>query len=253
MTAGDGPDLESWVRTTCRACPIRALPAFKNLPDDKIDFIQSMKSNHLQQDAGSWLIHAGRPAELYTLFSGWAFRFKTLPDGRRQILNFLLPGDLVGLQASLFADSLYDVVALTAVELCVFPRSKMLALFEQMPELAFDLTWLGAREESQVDDNLTSVGARSATERVAALIVSLYRRADLLGMARDKTLLFPLSQQHIADALGLSLVHTNKTIAKLRRMGVFDLSHGLLTLQNLAALARIAQAFETEIAPRPLI
>ena len=72
-------------------------------------------------------------------------------------------------------------------------------------------------------------------------------------MASGKTLLFPLNQQHIADALGLSLVHTNKTIAKLRRLGVFDLSHGLLTLQNLSALARIAQAFEIEVAPRPLI
>jgi CRP/FNR family transcriptional regulator, anaerobic regulatory protein len=121
------------------------------------------------------------------------------------------------------------------------------------PELAFDLTWLGAREESQVDDNLLMVGARSATEKVAALIIGLYRRADLLGMVTDRTLLFPLSQQHIADALGLSLVHTNKTINRLRRMGVFELSHGLLTLQNFGAIERIAQAFEIEIAPRPLI
>ena len=241
------------MRTTCRTCPIRSLSAFTKLPDDKIDFIQSMKSNHLLIDAGGWIIHAGQTSELYTLFSGWALRFKTLPDGRRQILNFLLPGDLVGLQASMFSDSLYDVVALTSVELCTFARNKIWLLFERMPELAFDLTWLGAREESQVDDNLTTVGARSAVERVAALIIGLYRRADLLGMVRDKTLLFPLSQQHIADALGMSLVHTNKTINKLRRMGVFDLSHGLLTLQNLGVLERIAQAFETEIAPRPLI
>ena len=62
-----------------------------------------------------------------------------------------------------------------------------------------------------------------------------------------------MSKTDIADALGMSLVHTNKTINKLRRMGVFDLSHGLLTLQNLGVLERIAQAFETEIAPRPLI
>jgi CRP-like cAMP-binding protein len=223
------------------------------LPDDKIDFIQSMKSNHLPVDAGGWIIHAGRPAELYTLFSGWAFRFKTLPDGRRQILNFMLPGDLVGLQASMFSDSLYDVVALTAVELCVFPRSSVWLLFERMPELAFDVTWLGAREESQVDDNLTTVGARGATERVAALIVGLYRRADALGMVRDKTLFFPLSQQHVADALGLSLVHTNKTINRLRRMGVFDLSRGMLRVQNPGVLERIAQAFEGDIASRPLI
>jgi CRP-like cAMP-binding protein len=212
-----------------------------------------MKSHHLQYDAGSWIIHSGQLAELFTLFSGWAFRFKTLPDGRRQILNFMLPGDLVGLQASLFSEALYDVVALTDVELCVFPRNRIWSLFERMPELAFDTTWLGAREESQVDDNLTSVGARNALERIAALVIGLYRRADSLAMVREKTLLFPLGQQHIADALGLSLVHTNKTINRLRRLGVFDLSHGLLTMQNFRVLKDIAQAYEIEIAPRPLI
>ena len=241
------------MRTPCRECPLRTLSAFKALPADKIEFIQSLKSNHLRQDAGSWIVHAGQASALFTLFSGWAFRFKTLPDGRRQILNFILPGDLLGLQASIFADALYDVVALTEVELCVFPRNRLWSLFERMPELAFDLTWLGAREESQVDDNLTSVGARSAIERVAALVVSLYRRADMLGMVNDKTLLFPLSQQHIADALGLSLVHTNKTINRLKRMGVFEMSHGLLTLRNIGVLERIAQALEIEISPRPLI
>jgi CRP-like cAMP-binding protein len=115
------------------------------------------------------------------------------------------------------------------------------------------MTWLGAREESQVDDNLTTVGARNAVERVAALIIGLYRRANLLGMVSDQTLLFPLSQQHIADALGLSLVHTNKTINRLRRMGVFDLSHGLLKLHDFHVLEHLAQAFDVEISPRPLI
>jgi len=66
-------------------------------------------------------------------------------------------------------------------------------------------------------------------------------------------LLFPPSQQHIADALGMSLVHTNKTIGRLRRMGVFDLSRGVLRLHNVAVLERIAQSFEVDMAPRPLI
>ena len=113
------------MQTACRACPLRSLPAFTKLDVGKVDFIQSLKSNHLSQDAGTWIIHAGQPSELFTLFSGWAVRFKTLPDGRRQILNFMLPGDLLGLQASMFADALYEVVALTDVELCVFPRNRI--------------------------------------------------------------------------------------------------------------------------------
>ena len=241
------------MQTPCRACPLRSLTAFTKLDAGKVDFIQSLKSNHLHQDAGSWIIHAGQASELFTLFSGWAARSKTLADGRRQILNFMLPGDLLGLQASMFADALYDVVALTDVELCVFPRKQIWSLFQEAPELAFDLTWLGARDESLVDDNLLTVGVRSASERIAALIVSLYRRADKLGMVNDKTLLFPLNQQHIADALGLSLVHTNKTINKLRRLGMFDLAHGLLTLKNPHVLARIAQAFDADFVSRPLI
>lgn len=241
------------MRVPCRACPLRSLPAFTGLDTAKVDFIQSLKSAHLAQDAGTSIIRAGQDSELFTLFSGWAARSKTLPDGRRQILNVMLPGDLLGLQASMFADALYDVVALTDVELCVFPRNKIWLLFENMPELAFDVTWLGAREESLVDDNLVTVGARSATEKIAALIIELYRRADRLGMVNDSTLLFPLNQQHIADALGLSLVHTNKTVNKLKRLGMFEMAHGLLTLKNPRVLARIAQAFDADFVPRPLI
>src|SRR6202020_3316924 len=114
------------------------------------------------------IIGAGDPSpEIYTLYSGWAFRFKMLPDGRRQILNFLLPGDLIGLQAAMFDAALHGIEALTEVQLCVLPRRKVWALFGQMPNLAFDVAWLGSREESITDENLTSVGRRSASERLA--------------------------------------------------------------------------------------
>ena len=171
-------------------------------------------------------------AELYTLYAGWAFRFKDLPDGRRQILNFLLPGDLLGLQAAMFDAAQHGIEALTDVELCLLPRHKIWNLFGQMPELAFDVTWLGAREESHVDENLLSAGRRSAAGRIAALIVHLYKRADALALVAGNTFAFPLNQQHIADALGLSLVHTNKTLARLRRMGMFTLANGSLTLTD---------------------
>jgi CRP-like cAMP-binding protein len=187
------------------------------------------------------------------LYSGWAIRFKTLPDGRRQILNFLLPGDLLGLQAAMFESARHGINALTDVELCLLPRRKVWALFGQMPDLAFDVAWLGAREESRVDESLISVGRRSAAESIAALIVGLYKRAKLLGLVVDATFEFPLTQEHIADALGLSLVHTNKTLARLRRLGMFTLGSGKLTLVNPHALARVGQYYDEEIPQRPLI
>jgi CRP-like cAMP-binding protein len=242
------------MRVTCHECALRACGLFKSVTAEELNSINAIKRDHLSAPAGAEIVRVGDDSpELYTLYSGWAFRFKTLPDGRRQILNFLLPGDLLGLQAAMFDAALHGIEALTEVQLCVLPRRQIWALFGQMPGLAFDVTWLGAREEGFVDENLTSVGRRSAVERVAALIVALYKRAEVLGLVADATFAFPLTQQHIADALGLSLVHTNKTLARLRRMGMFTRANGSLTLTNPRVLERIAQHFDDELPRRPLI
>ena len=238
----------------CFECALRACGLFKPVTEAELSAINDIKRDHVSLPAGAEIIRAGDDSpELYTLYSGWAFRFKTFPDGRRQILNFLLPGDLLGLQAAMFAAAQYGIEALTDVQLCLLPRRNVWALFEQMPRLAFDIAWLGSREEGYVDENLTSVGRRSAAERAAALIVMLYKRADMLGLVSEVTFAFPLTQQHIADALGLSLVHTNKTLAALRRLGMFTLTNGLMTLTNPRALERIAQHYDEEVAQRPLI
>jgi CRP-like cAMP-binding protein len=242
------------MRVSCFECALRACGLFKPVSQNELAVINDLKRDHLTVPAGTEIIRAEQDSpELYTLYSGWAFRFKTLPDGRRQILNFLLPGDLVGLQAAMFDAAQHGIEALTDVELCLLPRHKVWSLFGQMPELAFDVTWLGAREESHVDDNLLSAGQRSAAERIAALIITLYKRADALALVIDRTFVFPLSQQHIADALGLSLVHTNKTLARLRRMGMYTQANGSLTLTDPRALERVAQHFDQELARRPLI
>ncbi|POR50311.1 Crp/Fnr family transcriptional regulator [Bosea psychrotolerans] len=244
----------SRIGVPCLACPLRLKPAFKDKTDDEVRFIQAMKMEHRQLPAGADIIQPGQEdAALYTLFSGWAFRYKSLPDGRRQILNFLLPGDLVGLQASLLSAAQHGIEALTEVELCAFPRKRVWDLFVRMPSLSYEIAWLGSREESLIDENLTSVGQRNAAERIAALLISLHRRADALGLVSENSFRFPLSQQQLADALGLSLVHTSKTWSKLRRAGLFAISGGRLTLLNPRLTARMASLFERELEPRPLI
>jgi CRP-like cAMP-binding protein len=242
------------MQLSCYECALRACGLFKPVTPEELNSINQIKRDHLSIPAGGEIIRAGDEApELYTLYSGWAFRFKTLPDGRRQILNFLLPGDLLGLQAAMFDAALHGIEALTEVQLCVLPRRKVWALFGEMPALAFDVTWLESREESIVDHNLTSAGRRTAAERIAALIVALYKRANALGLVAGETFAFPLTQQHMADALGLSLVHTNKTLARLRRLGMFKQNNGMLTLTNPRVLERVGQYFDEEIPLRPLI
>jgi CRP-like cAMP-binding protein len=242
------------MQVPCDECKLRACGLFKSVTAEELASIQEIKSAHLDIPAGSEIIRIGDPApEVYTLYAGWAFRYKMLPDGRRQILSFVLPGDLLGLQAAMFDAALFGIEALTDVELCVLPRKKLWGLFGKMPGLAFDVAWLGSRSESFVDENLTSVGRRTAAERVAALIVTLYKRAKVLGMVDNETFAFPLTQQHIADALGLSLVHTNKTLAKLRRMGMFKQFNGTMALLNPRVLERVAQHFDDDVPMRPLI
>ncbi len=242
------------MQISCFECELRACGLFKPVTPNELGAINEIKRDHIALSAGSEIIRIGdENPEIYTLYSGWAFRFQTLPDGRRQILNFLLPGDLLGLQAAMFDAAQHGIEALTDVQLCLLPRRRVWSFFGEMPGLAFDVAWLGSREESHVDGNLTSAGRRTATERAAALIVMLYKRADALGLVSDDTFAFPLTQQHIADALGLSLVHTNKTLGRLRRLGMFTSANGAITLTNPRVLENIAQYFDEETPQRPLI
>jgi CRP-like cAMP-binding protein len=157
---------------------------------------------------------------LFTVLSGWAFRYKMLEDGRRQVLNYALAGDLLGLQGAVTGAMDHSVEALSPVVLCVFQRSDLESLFKNHPGLGYDLTWLAAREERMLDEHLLSVGRRSALERAAYLLSFLHQRALSVGVRPDQVLLVPLTQQLVADTLGLSLVHTNKTLRQLVRRGL---------------------------------
>jgi len=240
----------------CAACPLRGLPLFTRAGETELALIESLKREQIVVHADTAIIHEGQTnAPLYTLLSGWAFRFKTLSDGRRQILNFLMPGDFIGVQQKMSDASAHGVQALTDVMLCVFQRDSLWELHRSAPQLGFSVTWLTAHEESVVDDALLSVGRRSAEERIATLLILLYKRAAATepdgpvdGVA------FPLTQQHIADALGLSLVHTNKTLRGLERRGLHRVQDGRLYLLDPHALARLADLYgDGRPEPRPLI
>lgn len=201
---------------SCEQCPLRELPCLREFSPDELAFVKTFKIDELHVEAGASFLREGTRSEhLYTVLSGWAFRYKMLDDGRRQILNFALPADMVGLQGSLMHEMQHSVEALTALTLCVFPRSRLFDLYSRFPSLAFDITWMAAREEQLIDGNLVSLGRRSALERMAYLLLHLHSRAQEVGLAKDGAMLFPFTQQHLADALGMSLVHTNKTLKRL--------------------------------------
>ena len=220
----------------------------------EIASIEAYRSGTQSVAAGKAIIIEQHPnGKLYTLYSGWAFRYKTLSDGRRQILNFLLPGDLLGLQQKFSDNAMHGVEAVTDVTLCVFPRDGLFELFKSHPGLGYDVTWLSARAEGFVDDNLVTTGRRNASERVAMLLMTLYQRMDRLGLVSDASIDFPINQQHIADNLGLSLVHTNKTLRRLTQLGLHELKNGRLRLLNPKALQRLADYYDSPRQAVPLL
>lgn len=253
MTAVPAPAAAQCTHT-CQNCRLRTLEAFTPVTPEELAFIQKFRNGTACVPAGGAIIHEQKPnGKLFTLYAGWAFRYKTLQDGRRQILNFMLPGDLVGLQQQFADGAMHGVEAITDVELCVFPRDGLWDLYREHPSLGYDVTWLAARGEGMVDDNLVTTGRRNAAERVAMLLMHLYRRMERLGLAGDGWTAFPINQQHIADALGLSLVHTNKTLRRLQQLGLHDIEDGRLRLLNPKALVRLADYYDAPLRKAPLL
>ena len=247
------PSPAGW-RYPCTSCPLVATRGFRPFSKDQLEFVSQFKTGEFTVDPGTTILAEGNHSpHVYTVLSGWGFRYKLLEDGRRQILNFLLPGDFVGLQASLLSEMHHSVEALTGMLLCVFERNRIWELYEQQPGLAFDLTWLAAREERMLDDHLLSVGQRSGEERAAYLLVFLFERARARELTKGDKMVFPFSQPMVADALGLSLVHTNRILNRFMRDGHVALNKRQIELKNLNALRRIADWSDSTPSERPFI
>lgn len=240
--------------TRCENCPLRRLSLFKAFTESELRFMNRFKAGELTVDPGTPLLIEGSNApQLYTALRGMGLRYKTLVNGRRQVVNFLYPGDFIGLQAGVMGEMQHSVESTTRMTLCVFDRKEFWRFFRDQSERAYDVTWLAAVEEHFLGEALTSVGQRTAIERVAWALVRIWRRGRALGMLVQGSMAMPYRQQDLADALGLSLVHTNKTLARLRERQMVSWSGGILRIADVEALARIAE-MEIEAEPvRPLM
>lgn len=240
--------------TPCEACPFHGVPSLRRFTPEELGFIKKFKHGERTVEAGATVfLERSDHAHVYTILSGWAFRYKILEDGRRQILNFALPSDFLGLQNAVFHKMRHSVEALTRLTLCTFDRTQVWEVYKNHPDLAFDITWIASREESLVGDNLVSVGRRSGIERVAYVLLHLFSRAEQLKLTHGDTLNLPVTQHQIADALGLSIVHTNTTIKRLSKLGLITWNQGRFQLHDGEGLAKIAMYRFDDGSVRPFI
>ncbi|WP_299045764.1 Crp/Fnr family transcriptional regulator [uncultured Tateyamaria sp.] len=238
----------------CDKCPLRGQDCFTSFKPDEVSFMQRFKTGEMVADAGTELfIEGARSAQLFTVLSGMGIRYKTLEDGSRQVISFVMPGDFIGLQAGVMDEMCHSVEASTPMRLCVFNRNRVFELFQNQPDRAFALTHIAAVEEHFLGEALTTVGQRGAVDKIAWSLHRFFCRARVLDLTKDDTCPLPFRQQDLADALGLSLVHTNKTLAKLRARGVASWSHGVLWVMDEPELTKLSGIDPERVQPRPLI
>jgi len=192
------------------------------------------------------IVTEGRSYEtLFVLQEGSAIRYRILRDGRRQVLNILLPGDFVGFPGCFFENALYAITALSDAVICPVPFAVLMGLFEQRPRLAAMIFWSFACEAAISAEHLIDVGRRSALERVAHFLLELLIRLQMVGLADENSYRMPLTQELIADVLGLSVPHVNRTFRQLRDDGLVTLEEQRVAINDIVALSTLADFEKT--------
>ena len=162
-------------------------------------------------------------------------RVNRLADGRRQILSFLIPGDLFSATAP-FQDSFnFHVQAVTHVRFGLIKRAVIISRLDDAKALQA-LAGICIAERNEADQLLTDLGQRTAVARIARLLLYLLERLTSRGMVQELTFGFPLRQQHIADAVGLTTVHVDRVISMFRKSGLIEIESGQLKILNLKQL-----------------
>ncbi len=186
------------------------------------------------------IAHEAQPQDKLRLFvRGWAVKSVGMTDERRQIVGFVLPGNLEGLHADFRQASATDVVTLTRCEIAEFSLSELLQLAQTYPGIGAALRKYMAGEATVLGDQVLRLGRMTAYERVIHLLLEIFSR-QAPGAPDGTSVPFPLTQSIVADALGLSVVHVNRQIMRLRQEGLLDLDRKSLTICNFQRLQKIS-------------
>ena len=223
----------------------RKLSAFVALGDADLETLARFYQRRRRFQSGHELIHEGQThASAFILARGWACSYKILPDGERQIVDFQIPGDFLGLRSILFRTADHSIEAVTRIEASEVLASDIFDAFSSAPRLATAVLWAASRDEAMVVEHLVNLGRRSAQERMAHFLLELGARLTLVGMGDMKGFACPLTQYHLADALGLSAVHVNRVLRQMRESDLVTFQKGRVVFGDFERLKELA-GFDT--------
>lgn len=224
----------------CDECAIREVSVCASLNPEQLNQLRTIATS-VRVDRGGVIYRESEPAEhVSNVIEGSVRLYKLLPDGRRQITGFLLPGDFLGV--ALNETYAFSAEALESVKLCRFSRRAIVALIERMPHLGHQLLEEAANEIVAAQDQMLLLGRKSAGEKVASFLIMMLRRRVARGEPKDR-LRLPMSRADIADYLGLTTETVSRTFTRFKKDGIIALpSDGDVLIKRRAALDAIAQA-----------
>lgn len=181
-----------------------------------------------------------RPRSVFVLISGLACRYRIMEDGRRQIISFLIPGDICDLHVFLLKSMDHSIGALTPTRVASIDMGEIINMFFDHPRITAALWWSMLQEESILRERIVALGRRSGEGRIAYLLCEVLWRLEAVGEARDASLELPLTQEDLGDALSLTPSYVNRILQKLRRQGLITLRQGILQIHDLDRLSEMA-------------
>lgn len=220
------------------------LQNFTSLQADDLAALNRLCSDVRVHSRKRDLIKEGdRPEVVFRLVEGWAYRYKLLPDGKRQIMAYLVPGDLCDVHIFILKQMDHSIGLLSEAKVSAIPKEEMLELFEERPSLARALWWSTLTDEAVLREWLANMGQRDAYQRLAHLLAELWLRLKMVGRVDGHSFKLPVTQVDLGDTLGLTPVHVNRMLQRLRGEGLIELARGRLHIPDASRLMAVT-AFE---------
>lgn len=224
---------------------ILKLSAFVTLSEADLATLAHFNRRRRHFRAGHGMLHEGQAqGSAFILAKGWSCAFKLQPNGDRQIVDIQIPGDFLGLRSMLLRSADHSVEAVTAIEASEVLVPDLLDAFARAPRLAGAVLWAASRDEAMVVEHLVNLGRRTAEQRMAHFLLELGARLQLVGIGDSTGFDCPLTQYHMADALGLSAVHVNRVLRQMREADLVTFQRGRVAFGDFGRLTAVA-GFDT--------
>src|SRR5580700_5133557 len=220
---------------------VAKLAQFARLSDRDVGVLDALYQREERFRAGENISIEGKaPRSAFVVTRGIACRYRLMPDGRRQILTILIPGDFFDLHGFLLKATDHSVATIGPTRIAAIGREAVIDIIANHPRIGAALWWSAMQEEAMLRERIVALGRRTARGRVAYIVCELVWRQRAIGIAEDHAVRMPFTQTDLADLLGLTPVHTNRVLQGFRRDELITLDRRRLTLLDIERLQAIS-------------